>query len=264
MISTRISLDNGKSCSDLRIQDPEKKESYSCDIGNDKRCSLNAHGAFLPQNQRYNLTRTSEILTAVGSVSINKVFKRGNQQTYISRDGGINWSKILDFPAAVTFGDIGNIMVALPDHWVTSEETSMLYYSLDQGYTWSELQIESVLLPHSLSALSDGDSGSVFSLGAFSTPIKSIFKEWHTYVFDFRKAFDGKTCSESEFEDWYQSNGECMNGARYKFKRRKHDAQCLVKKSFAEIERVGEPCFCTKKITIAPLVLAQIKRVNTC
>lgn len=116
MISTRISLDNRKSWSGLRIQDPEKKESYSCDIDNDKRCSLNAHGAFLPQNQRYNFNRTSGILTAVGSVSINKVFKRGNQQTYISRDGGINWSKIFDFPAAVTFGDIGNIMVALPDH----------------------------------------------------------------------------------------------------------------------------------------------------
>ena len=238
-IYTKISLDNGKSWSNLRIKDPENKESYSCDVDEDEGCSLNIHGSFFSWNQKDYFNRTLGILTAVGSVSSSRVLDYDKLQTYISRDGGISWSKIFDFSAKVEFGDQGNVMVAVSNNWGRMKDTGTVYYSLDQGYNWSELPFESRMSAYSVSALVNDGSGSVFRIDAYS--------DSYTYTIDFGKAFDGKTCSESDFEDWYQSNGECVNGARYKFKRRKHDAQCLVKKSFTEIERVEEPCACTKK-----------------
>lgn len=34
----------------------------------------------------------------------------------------------------------------------------------------------------------------------------------NVYVFDFSEVFGGKTCTESDFEYWYQSEGKCVNG----------------------------------------------------
>lgn len=92
----------------------------------------------------------------------------------------------------------------------------------------------------------DGSDSTFILTGSYSNPDKGS-DEHLIYIIDFRNAFDGNICSEDNFEDWYQDNDEYFNGARYKLNRRKPEAQCLVKKSVVDVEKVEEPCDCTEK-----------------
>ena len=57
------------------------------------------------------------------------------------------------------------------------------------------------------------------------------------YSIDFSNAFDGKTCEDDkDFEDWNLAEGKCVNGVKYKYRRRKQDAQCLVGKVFEDLK----------------------------
>ena len=111
----------------------------------------------------------------------------------------------------IEFGDHDNIIVVTSNYRGRARDAGTVYYSVDQGYTWSELPFGSRTSGSFVSAFENDDSGSVFRIYSYSDSC--------TCIIDFGKAFGGRTCSESDFEDWYQSYSECVNGARYKFKR---------------------------------------------
>lgn len=86
-----------------------------------------------------------------------------NQQTFISRDGGATWRKILDFSVTVAFGDLGNIIVAAPyDSNSDGDSAGEFYYSLDQGETWTEYEFDEEMYIHEVTPTSLDGSGLTF------------------------------------------------------------------------------------------------------
>ena len=54
---------------------------------------------------------------------------------YISRDGGVTWEETLASSWGVNVADHGGLMVAAKDYH-DNEESTVLKYSCDEGYTW--------------------------------------------------------------------------------------------------------------------------------
>lgn len=54
---------------------------------------------------------------------------------YISRDGGVTWEETLASSWGVNVADHGGLMVAAKDYH-DREESTVLKYSCDEGYTW--------------------------------------------------------------------------------------------------------------------------------
>lgn len=52
------------------------------------------------------------------------------------------------------------------------------------------------------------------------------------YLLDFSSTVGGKACGEEGLEKWYVAGGECINGVRYSYKRRKRNSQCRARKTF--------------------------------
>lgn len=258
---SKISLDNGKTWRGLKLEEPETKAE--CEDGGE-------NGAICPSvhttidnwflGSYSESAASSGIVMTRGSASRDANATGPFQESYISRDGGASWSKAFDFAPKLAFGDRGNVIFAVPQYRERgSNETLKAYYSLDRGYTWSEYQLEETLSPNipvSASVVSNNLTFTVFvSAESFydedleEDVFNSDDGDRYTtvYVFDFSEAFGGKTCTESDFEYWYQSEGKCVNGARYKYRRRKADAQCLVNEPFAASEKIEEPCDCTQE-----------------
>lgn len=258
---SKMSLDNGKTWRGLQLEDPETKMECENGGGEGATCP-SVHTAI----DGWSLVSESEsaassgILVAEGSISHDADSTAHPPQSYISRDGGASWSKAFDFAPKFAFGDRGNVIFAVPwDREHGSNETLKAYYSLDRGYAWSEYPLEETLDPNvtlSTSVFSNNLTFTVFV--STSRSYDEDFEEdasdsdtndiyTNVYVFDFSEVFGGKTCTESDFEYWYQSEGKCVNGAKYKYRRRKADAQCLVNEPFAASEKIEEPCDCTQE-----------------
>ncbi|CAI4379856.1 CQS_1a_G0024740.mRNA.1.CDS.1 [Saccharomyces cerevisiae] len=244
---TKISVDNGLTWSNLKVVDRENANSFGCDITRSERCSL--------QNPFYNFkvsNPSAGIMLLTGSVGDGSEFDWRDQKTFISRDSGLTWRLAHNSSGLYATGDLGNIVVYIPYH--SNEDgdlQSEFYYSLDQGATWSEYELTdgvSAIRPSQLINITPDGSGSKFILSGMliSTADREgnlvILSSSIVYAIDFSAAFDRKTCEEEDFEDWSLADGKCVNGAKYKYRRRKQDARCLVKKAFKDLSLDETPC----------------------
>ncbi|AJQ15672.1 Pep1p [Saccharomyces cerevisiae YJM1399] len=234
---TKISVDNGLTWTVLKVVDPDNADSFDCDITDFENCSL--------QNMFYTRegsTPTAGILMTTGIVGDGSVFDWGDQRTFISRDGGLTWKLAFDFPCLYAVGDYGNVIVAIPYNADEDDDPqSEFYYSLDQGKTWTEYQLETTIYPNELMNTTPDGSGAKFILNGFTLAHMDGTTNF-IYAIDFSTAFNDKTCEENDFEDWNLAEGKCVNGVKYKIRRRKQDAQCLVKKVFEDLQLFETAC----------------------
>ena len=70
---------------------------------------------------------------AVGNVGNNLYrFKSDRLNTYLSRDGGINWMEVKKGPYIYEYGDHGGLIVMAP----TNAPSTEVVYTFDEGQTW--------------------------------------------------------------------------------------------------------------------------------
>ncbi|KAM3160927.1 Vacuolar protein sorting/targeting protein 10 [Lachancea thermotolerans] len=98
--------------------------------------------------------------------------------TFVTRDSGRTWHKLLDFPALVAFGDHDNVVVAVPSR--TDSESPLLYYSTDRGNSWSLHRFEKPIKVLSISRASADISSAIFIMSA-----KSAEDGHRRYAIDF-------------------------------------------------------------------------------
>lgn len=247
---SKVSFDLGNTWNKLNVNDPEGKWTFDCDITSD----TNNCGLQILFMRSVNMFQDAEnfftpgIISAVGSVNEKPApLDFSKIGTFISRDDGKSWEKALDFPCRIAMGDYGNIILAVPfDPASDKDEQSEFYYSLDQGKTFQEYQLDRSFYPVDLSPSALDGSGDSFMLlaNSFSADFKTV--EFVSYVIDFSGAFEGKTCNSGDLEDWYYSGGQCIDGAKIKFRRRKQDSQCLIKTIYKDLSFVEEVCDCSE------------------
>lgn len=252
---SKISFDYGNTWSNLKVvaSPNQRKDLFPCDIDDVENCSLNV--MFYFDNPMSG--ETAGILMAVGIVGNNHYRQSKSLMTFLSRDGGRTWEVAFEYPCLWAFGDLGNIIVAIP--YTPDEDNdpqSEFYYSLDQGETWTEYQLELPIMPMDLISTTPDGSGVNFVVSSFKLGPNNEYLDVYDgeeaeglfYTIDFSDAFSGKVCGSEDFETWYLADGECVNGAKYSYSRRKKTSQCLVRKLFDDLTLQEEPCDqCTTK-----------------
>lgn len=244
---SKVSFDSGATWSNLKVVDPTNrhKSSFKCDINDVEHCSL--HKFFGDPSPG----GTAGILMTLGTVGDGREGMWEDIKTFISRDGGATWEIALDYPCVYAFGDLGNIILAMP--FLPDEDNDPqgeFYYSLDQGKTWTEYQLEVPIAPMELLSTTPDGSGLNFIVSSFNLNLSPNNDDTQAffYTIDFSEAFEGKICGNNDFEPWYLAGGDCVDGAKYSYKRRKQDSQCLVRKVFEDLVIKEEICEqCTEK-----------------
>ncbi|GMG40062.1 unnamed protein product [Ambrosiozyma monospora] len=242
---SQISFDDGKTWSDLKVTDDD-----NCKVENG--CSL--HLLYLSEkagNGRFVTGPTPGILVGIGNTGdvLSHDFKKLG--TYVSRDAGLTWKKARDTASVFAFGDLGNIIVTIPMSikyflYGSKEDFSNEFsYSLDQGKTWTSVDLGMKILPTDLLTTKDGTSQRLVLVGMDGND-----NSYSVFSIDFSKAFD-KTCGDNDKEEWYarqdpKSNHPiCVYGHLEKFIRRKQDAKCFMNQLYTDIEVIEEACECT-------------------
>ncbi|KAH3664367.1 hypothetical protein WICMUC_005752 [Wickerhamomyces mucosus] len=242
-IKSKITFDDGRTWRYLKTDDCPGNED----------CSLNIFSLEETRGDGQSATgATPGILLAVGDTGKSLGSDIMKMKTFVSRDGGLNWKLALDSPSIFSFGDLGNIIVAAP--YTKSEETESflidtVYYSLDQGSTWSSFNLDIPIIPYLLTTAVDGTTTKFILTGLFSENNQD--SKQVLYTLDFSKAFDRVCDSENDFELWYgrsdeqDTRGKCIYGHKDIYKRRKEDARCYINKAFEDLVFDEVACECT-------------------
>ncbi|KAG0660912.1 vacuolar protein sorting/targeting protein PEP1 [Maudiozyma exigua] len=239
--SSKISFDDGNTWDYLKIVDPNNKDKYDCNIDDPETCSILSLNFY----NSYDIPSAGVIVLS-GRLNDGYTFNPDDGKTFVSKDGGKSWKMALDFPTMSIVGDNGNIIVAIPFNPDSDgDPESEFFYSLDQGETWTEYEFEESIYPGVLINTTPDGSGSHFILEAFATgdyASGDYENKNYFYSIDFSDAFGGKKCGRDDFETFYLNDGNCLNGAKYSYRRRKFDAECLVKEVFTDLELDEEIC----------------------
>lgn len=142
--------------------------------------------------------------------------------TYMTRDGGMNWFKISDSPMLHSIGDQGALIVMVS----ATDPTDHLKYSYDEGATWQSYSwgYEAAVL--SLETVPSGSSRRFLMRLRSSSGMDT-----HLVTLDFFT--EGlQMCEASDFEKWTpehpQLGTKCLLGREVEYTRKIRDRNCFV------------------------------------
>lgn len=241
-IESRISFNDGKDWQPLKVvNDDQCKDD----------CSLHLLSPSTYDGEgKYVTGPTPGILMGIGNTGKKLTGKYSEMKTYISRDGGATWEFAIDEPCLFAFGDLGNIIVAVPLSESSDGITKKIFYSIDQGLTWELMELEQGFFPVSLTTTIDGTGTNFLISGVDDLGLQSKMTEI-SYSLSFSGAYD-KKCGDKDFEQIYarvtsdEKEPLCLYGHREKFKRRKADAKCFAASLYKDVTVYDEACECNE------------------
>lgn len=246
-VRSLITIDDGKTWNPLIVDDCDGHEE--CSLHLLSPTERDGEGKFVTGP-------TPGILFGVGNVGEHIDDDVTKLHTWYSRDGGVSWKFALHEPCIFAFGDLGNIIMAIPYYEKDYSLTDYYYYSVNQGKSWVKVVINHSIYPLTLTTTIDGTSTQFLLTGLVDkTPENGEDFDFNEIIYsiDFSKAFNGKVCSTKnvDFEPVYariNQNGEpnCVYGHKEKFWRRKQDNECFVNNLYEDLKIESEACECTK------------------
>lgn len=260
-LSDKISFDDGYSWSNVKIN-AVRDELLSnwnaqCDPSTDRSCTFKSYGT------PYYIRGRETALTTPGIFAVNGIVTKGNtylhedkkeMQTFITRDGGLSFDFCFNFSANIVYGDYGNILVAIPFNAESDgDPNAEIYYSLDQGYSWQEYQLDYAFAPMNVQSVVMDGSGFHFLVEGLqydNIDDKNSFIKSKSvrFILDFSDVFEGSQCDQDkDLEVWELNNGECIDGVKHSFKRRKQFSKCSIKTLFEDLKDESSVCECTEK-----------------
>ena len=207
------------------------------------------------------------IVMAVGTIGDKLDFdKAARRGTFLSRDGGVNWSEVAKIPLIYEFGDHGGLLVAAPN----TQSTTQIRYSWNEGKTWTKLRVSEdpvfidniIIEPKSTSQQfviygsydnsTDEDKNAGYDVKRTNGNDIMITLDFAGLHEPTCKGADEPGKENSDFELWsphddgrHGSNDKCFLGMHVTYIRRKQDSECFNGEEFErQIMRV--PCICTK------------------
>lgn len=237
-IGTVISKDDGATWRTISPPYVDREgKPYSCD-----KCNLHLHsrvgmissrGPFSPQG-------CLGLLIASGNVGTHLV-DLVDSNIYISRDGGLQWTEILNGTYKWAVANYGNIII-----FTEEKLTSKLLYTTDFGKSFSEFKFSGKLFKiDRLDSTLDSDSLSIFVVGTDWDDPSSP----QIIHIDFSIVLKKKCEIHEDYESWSPTNGtdECMLGARRTYIQRKLGSLCYLEKTFDPFSLSDKkPCTCSR------------------
>ncbi|KAI5949738.1 VPS10 [Candida theae] len=243
-VITKYSFNDGDDWIPLKSNSPNCKIEDGCSVHLWSFSELGGEGKFVTGP-------TPGILMGVGTEGKHLTHDISEMKTFVSRDGGYSWDLVLEEACVFSFGDQGNVMLAMPYAGVKrTDPGKFFYYSLNQGKDWEKVEIKDAVYILDFITSVDGSSRK-FLIHGIKPDFNTGDDKELLYHIDFSKAYGGKTCKDSDFEDIYARQVPdniqlCAYGHKEKFHRRKQDAECFVDKLFEDVRVYDEPCQCVE------------------
>ncbi|KAF3938421.1 Sortilin [Dactylella cylindrospora] len=234
------------------IQAPQtdsEGHKFSCNVNNREECSLNLHGYTERADKRHTYSSASAVglMLAVGNVGTElSPFKDGN--TFLTRDGGINWVEVHKGAYMWEYGDQGSIIVVVKEN----QPTKSVLYTTDEGAKWNEYFFSEVKV-------------NVFDISSVPSDTSRKFIIWakennaekfSAVTIDFT-GLTSKKCvlkpedpDNDDFDYWTLSHpdeeDDCLFGHRVQYARKDPKKDCYIGARIPQPHSRFDNCTCTR------------------
>ncbi|VEU19482.1 DEKNAAC100201 [Brettanomyces naardenensis] len=227
-------------------------KNYKCSQRPQEECSLHLHGYTEREDTRDTFSSGSAVGMMIGVGNVGESL--GNYydgDTFLTRDGGISWKEVKKGVYMWEFGDQGSIIVLVNG----KDNTNIIFYSLDQGDTWTEFKFteEKVTVQDISTVPSDN---SVKFLLFTRVPLARGDKT-RLFQIDFSQILsepcnlDLENSDTDDFELWTprhpQQDTNCLFGHEAQYYRKIPGKHCRVGKKLTQPYKVIRNCACSRQ-----------------
>ena len=234
---------------------PEKAfdgKDFECDGGTEK-CSLHLHGYTERKDPRDTFSSASAIGLMIGTGNVGEYLGyKKDADTFITRDGGLNWEAVAPGNWMWEYGDQGSIIVIVKE----DQPTNNIKYSLNEGESWATYEFsDQEMLVQDISTVPSDMSMNFLLWG-------KIRGELVTVNIDFSglEEREGKckldennpTGKNSDYKLWSpahpNSEDDCLFGHIAQYHRKKLDSKCRNgdEKMVQHLHKIQRNCTCTR------------------
>lgn len=231
-----------------------KKEGKAPD-----KCSLHLH-SFTERSIKsatFGSPSAVGLMVGVGNVGEHLTMKDDEgTNTFITRDGGISWKAVMKGAYMWEYGDSGSIIVIVKQ----SRPTNVIYYTLDEGDTWTEYQFSDVDMQIDAISTVPSDTSRNFLLWGADVG-KGGERGIATVNIDFTGLEERqRPCEVNEdggetrdYKMWEPKHplqeDNCLFGHIAQYHRKKPEAKCFngLNANFKSKDGVSKNCACTRQ-----------------
>jgi Sortilin, neurotensin receptor 3,/Sortilin, neurotensin receptor 3, C-terminal len=252
-LKTMITHNDG---ADWGFLPPPEKDSehkpYACSGSGIDKCSVHLHGYTERNDPRdtYSSASAVGLMMGVGNVGDKLGRKGADTETFITRNGGLDWKAVIKGVWQWEYGDQGSIIVIVKEN----EPTNYVYYSEDEGDTWIKYSFsaEEMLIKDITTVPSD--TSRMFLLWGQQSTAR---QELATINLDFTGLTDKKCVldeNDPEGGDYLLwtpkhplSDDNCLFGHVQQFHRKRIESKCYNGKNTDQLHDVKENCTCSRR-----------------
>ena len=235
---------------------PPKKDldgkDYDCIGQSLEKCALHLHGYTERKDPRNTFSSPSAIgmMLAVGNVG-EFLGHHGEGDTFITRDGGVNWHPVKEGRYMWEYGDQGSVIVIVAE----DAATKYIYYTRDEGETWTEYQFsETPIHVDSITTVPSDTSRNFLIWGREDKQGGQAV----TVNLDFSGLTD-KEChlnedtgsDDSDYTLWSPKHplqdDDCLFGHIALYHRKKADADCYNGRKIEQLHEIKQNCTCRRQ-----------------
>ena len=193
-LKTQITHNDGAEWSYVNTPTVDSEgNKFDCSGQSLEKCSLNLHGFTERIDYRDTFSSQSAVGMMIGIGNVGESLTAYNDgNTYLTRDGGVHWIEIRKGAYMWEFGDSGSILVIVN----AQDYTNVVYYSLDEGQTWTEYKFSEEMVTIDDLATIPSDTSRKFLL--FGRPPTSQGQQSFTINLDFTGLSDRKCVYDSD------------------------------------------------------------------
>lgn len=250
-IKSMITHNDGSQWAPLRA--PAKDASgrpFDCDVKDTAKCSLHLHSYTERLDPHATFSSPSAIGLMMGVGNVGEFMgRKAEADTFITRDGGVEWHAVRKGNYMWEYGDQGSIIV------IVEREVSVrsVFYTLNEGVDWIEYPFaDTDYLISYISTVPSDKSRNFILWGQDSTSAKEIA----TISLDFSGLTDNK-CKLDENNptdgDYYlwepkhpASEDNCLLGHVAQYHRKIPDRKCYNGESIQHRHDIARNCSCTR------------------
>ncbi|KAI1004973.1 Vacuolar protein sorting/targeting protein 10 [Podosphaera aphanis] len=225
--------------------DAEKKK-FSCS-GNLEKCSLNIHGYTERLDKSHTYSSASAVGLMLGTGNVGE-FLTAEADTFITADAGLTWKSVKKGPYLWEFGDQGAIIVIVSE----KTPTKFIYYSTDEGNTWTEYEFyRNELEVVDLSTVpSDNSRNFIIWAKQKDESLISVNIDF-TGMTDVQCKLDEQNPEKGDYYLWTPKHptqgNDCLFGHVSQYYRKAPGADCYNGRMIHHLHDIARNCSCTRR-----------------
>lgn len=236
------------------LQAPSKDaegRKYQCDPRDTLKCSLHLHSYTERRDPRATFSSPSAIGLMMGVGNVGQYLgRKPDADTFITRDGGVEWHPVKKGNYMWEYGDQGSIIVIVEEDLPTRS----VFFTLNEGIDWQEYVFADADFTVAAISTVPSDKSRNFILwgqdSSRGSNVATVNLDF-TGLADKRCELDEKNPEKGDYYLWEPKHptqkDNCLFGHVAQYHRKRPEAQCYNGLDIPHLHSISRNCECTRE-----------------